>query len=268
LFLVRKVNAVVVNKAGKRIDMIQNFHNALGNRVFNDLINISFKDRYVFFKNPKVASSSVGVTLARHEARTLHKPKTAPHMPVENSVFVKPYQLPATTLMPILNGDDFFRFTFVRNPYARLVSAYKDKIQNNEPEKLSILRVMAKNAGQDDTDLDVETEISFEQFIDAVVSCDPRQLDVHWKPQVVVTMARWVTHHFVGKFERLDEHLSKLELITGVPVASNLIVHTPHKTDTKSTWRDMYTDALAQKVGDYYANDFSTFQYKANSWKQ
>lgn len=248
--------------------MIEDFHSVLGNRIFNDLVNISFKDRYVFFKNPKVASSSVGVTLARHEARTLHEAQTAPHMAVENSVFVKPYQLPATMLTQIFKGDDFFRFTFVRNPYARLVSAYKDKIQNNAPEKMVVLRILAEKAGADTANLDIETDVSFEQFIESIIDCFPRRLDVHWKPQVVVTGARWLSHHFVGKFEALDQHLKKLELITGVPIAGNLVVHAPHKTDTKSTWRDMYSAALAQKVANYYAADFKTFGYGVDSWKR
>jgi hypothetical protein len=96
-------------------------------------------DRYVWFKNPKAASSTLTNTLQAMETRDSLFIRTAMHPEVESSIHVKPYQIPAAKLEKMLVGREFVRFAFVRNPFSRLVSGYLDKVMNNKPEKRQIL---------------------------------------------------------------------------------------------------------------------------------
>ncbi|TNE60804.1 MAG: sulfotransferase family protein [Alphaproteobacteria bacterium] len=247
--------------------MLQEIHRMLTVRGFNTLVNISLKDKYVYFKTPKVASSTLGKTLSAYESRNLPGAKTPPHPHIEESVFVKPYQLPDPMLKNILWGKGFFRFTMVRNPYERLVSAYKDKIINSAPEKVQILNVLGRMGLIERDEGDLERDVSFEQFISAVTHMNHAQLNNHWKPQALLTCARWLKHDFVGRLDNFAADIETLQELSGIPVKDELITHVPHRTDAQSTWRDLYTETLADRVATQFAEDFKCFGYDMASWR-
>ena len=90
---------------------------------FNAAVNISLKGRYVYVENPKVASSTIKSKLHANELHGLRNIRVGPHPDITQSPFIKPYQLPPHQLREILFGGEFFKFTFVRNPFDRFVSS-------------------------------------------------------------------------------------------------------------------------------------------------
>lgn len=90
-------------------------------------INISFRDRYIWFKNLKVGSATLGRVLQNAQRSMLPYLPAEAHSGIESSLFTKPYQLPPGMLNILLTGESMVRFAFVNTPFARLVSAYNEQ---------------------------------------------------------------------------------------------------------------------------------------------
>lgn len=224
-------------------------------RRANQLINISMRDRYVFFKNNKVASSTVSATFNAVALRGLPKAVPVPHPSAEHSPHIKPYQLTATDLDAVLTSPSYRRFAFVRSPYDRLLSAYLDIILRGRPMKRNILNLL----GMDPKDR--SADISFDRFIGAVCDAPDSNLDPHWMPQMRTTFAHWVTHSFVGRLETFDSDLRDLFTHLDLPADRFLQVRAAHKTGAKSSDSTLWTPALKAKAAARYSADFAHFGY-------
>lgn len=234
-------------------EKLSRFH---GLRRANQLVNISLKHKYIWFKNAKVASSTLSKSLQKLEVAEVPFLRTPPHPGIEGSVHIKPYQLPSELREQMLIGDDFFRFTFVRNPFIRLVSAYKDKIVNGEPEKIFVLQQMGlpKEA--------LDTEISFEQFVTSIYNSKYGQLDQHWMPQVLTTNARWTDHHFIGKIENFEADFKELGQRLGIDLEDHYQYFAPHRSHAEDSYKPYYASGeIRQMVTEYFAEDFEKFGY-------
>ena len=234
-------------------DQMAEFH---GGRLANQLVNISLKDKYVWFKNPKVASSTLDLTLQMNELRETPYVQHRPHAPLEMSVYIKPYQLPDEQLEILLSVEEYLQFTFVRNPYERLVSAYLDKIMNETPQKKNLLELLGRNPEP------LDQKFTWEEFVDAVCTHAPNEQDQHWMPQIYTTNAKWITHQFIGKMETFDSDFRKLAQLLNIDIDRHYKYHAPHKTTASTSWKDFYKDEnLRKKVHSYFEADFDTFGY-------
>ena len=90
---------------------------------------ISLKNSYFFHSVGKAANSTVKHFLYLEElkgsglkCRTVHDRVCSP--------LISPYQLNNGMVKDVLEGN-FFKFTFVRNPYSRALSCYLDRIKNH-----------------------------------------------------------------------------------------------------------------------------------------
>lgn len=86
----------------------------------------------------------------------------------------------------IIASKEYFKFAVIREPFARLVSAYLEKfvINRNDPGNQYITGPVIA-AVQGTATPDFERGISFADFIYFITAQDPEQLDAHWTPQVL-----------------------------------------------------------------------------------
>jgi len=222
---------------------------------FNSAVNISLKGRYVYIENPKVASSTIKMRLHANELTGLKNVRVGPHPDIANSPFVKPYQLPTDDLANYVFGGSFFKFTFVRNPFHRLLSSYLDKIVGSAPEKGQIDAYWARKHGE------MKDSYTFEEFVEAVSGIPDTARDKHWRTQSRITIAGHINYSFVGRFEQLAAHLSKIETMSRIDF-SNLKEISPHKTDAASKLKEYYSDDIIRNVVRIYEADFDRFLYK------
>ena len=90
----------------------------------------------------------------------------------------------------ILASDQYFKFSVIRDPFQRLVSAYLEKFVYKRHNDRNLLHTRAViSAAQGTQDIDLDQGISFDDFLAYILSQDPFELDPHWRPQ---------HHYFLG----------------------------------------------------------------------
>lgn len=224
-------------------------------------IHISPSYRYVYMDNPKTGCSSLKSALIELETRhsqyeldvynwrNLHNRGVSPLLQLGDT------RSPAPLSDLVRKG---FRFvTFVRNPYARLLSGYRDKMHKHTRMKAEILRLL----GHAETDLD--RPISFEDFVKTVVRQTDRQMNPHWRPQTAQILYGILDYHFIGRFEHYHRDFPALFESLGIPTEQ--VPALRHINRTKDgpgeDCRTYYTEELRELVLTRYHEDFINFGY-------
>ncbi len=152
--------------------------------------------RHGFFYNriPKCANSTVVEALATFSGKVRSDDNTV----ALKRAFGKPHQLSHRQVVRL--RDHWLKFTFVRNPYARVLSAYLDKIIRLRYDLRP--RYRALRAATRATD----APPSFDRFLD-YLAAGGLYANVHWAPQTALLLIPLVSFDFVGKVENLDQDL-------------------------------------------------------------
>ena len=143
----------------------------------------------------------------------------------------------------------YFKFTFVRNPYSRLFSAYH----------------FLKSGGFDERDSawgaeNLSPYATFDDFVKGWVNEESIWTWFHFMPQYsfVCDIGTEPEVDFVGRIESINDDFAKICEILDVP--NKLSVHNEGRS-RKGNWRDHYSRYSLDKVADIYARDFETFAY-------
>ncbi|WP_262693435.1 sulfotransferase family protein [Kordiimonas aquimaris] len=235
---------------------IDEMYKEYGSLKVNQNIHISIKHKFVFIPVPKTGSTTLKKVFQSIEMRELKRKWIKPHPLPEHSPFIKPYQLQREQLSDILKSSEYVKFTFARNPYHRLYSAWRDKIHGNRAEKAQILK-----ARQLDPE-NLEQDISFSEFIETIQTIDKYKLDPHWSPQYHEIFNERIKFDFIGKLERFDEDLSILAKMLKMPLASE-VPEQPinNKSYGHKSTSSAYNSKDIRIATELYAEDFSFFNY-------
>ena len=144
-----------------------------------------------------------------------------------------------------------FSFSFVRNPFDRLVAAYNNKIMEIDDVPSPMKQMGLYHA------------MPFKEFIDLVCKADPSDMDNHIRPQaeIIITNKKLVPK-FVGRMEHIDDHWKRLRKrmqLEGMPILGPL----PQKNIRRDNRKDIRyyfdTSALIDQVLERYALDIKRF---------
>lgn len=146
--------------------------------------------------------------------------------------------------LPPAKYADHFKFTFVRNPYDRLISGWMDKIVNGAPGG----GVRDEKLRERLRDLDV--------FVDWLTDHDPADLNIHFRPQTLLVPEEV---DFVGRTESLTQDLRLVLSHIGLPKGISI----PHRNKSGSDpvlLRDAKPGTF-DKVNRLLEPDFKRFGY-------
>jgi hypothetical protein len=144
--------------------------------------------------------------------------------------------------------SSLFSFTFVRNPWDRLYSAYCFLAQGglNDHDKKAF-------------DLHLSKYANFEQVVLEWLNEENIMHVLHFWPQHVflVDSNGQIGVDFVGRFENIKEDFAFIAHKLGVEE------ELPHHNQSvqKLDYRSVYTDEMVQKVAQVYATDVHLFNY-------
>lgn len=156
-------------------------------------------------------------------------------------------------------SDDWITFSFVRNPWDRLVSTYRSKLSpdNKSPEQQALDLQRFRDAG-----MRLRPDMSFTDFCEVVCDTPDDRTEKHLRSQSILLMDQEtpiVAH--IGKVERIQDDWNALmrHAALSAPIMHlNKTVHRHYST--------YFTDnRMVNLVGDRYANDIRNFNYDFES---
>lgn len=181
---------------------------------------------------PKAANSTIVENLAR-----LSFGEDVPSK-VAKKRFTVPSQLSRSEVDQI---EKMFRFTVVRNPFTRTLSAYLDKIERR-----------ARSA---------QRESSFCEFLQGLAN-GKLYSNAHWAPQHSLLLLPFDDFDFLGKVETLDEDLGHIRArILGRQVAEPIKSFRANSTGAGKKLREYYDKDTVSLVQELFRKDFELFGY-------
>ena len=204
------------------------------------------ESRIVYLNNAKVGCSTVKANLWR-----LLSPETMDEDTDVHALEGSPF----TESLPDLDWLAQARiFSFVRNPHARIVSAYLNKIKRREGGTWA---AFARHHG-----LAPEARISFDTFVEILHGAVPETLNEHFRPQYLNLLFPLIRPNFLGTLEHMDTQLpALLERLTGKRIAQ-AERRAGHSTDAGARVAEHFTDTATQRrFLDVFARDFEYFGY-------
>jgi len=135
---------------------------------------------------------------------------------------------------------EYYLFSFVRNPYDRLVSLY--------------YYIRQSRTHKNNQDL---SNMSFSEFIDWYINQEPvKQIDYLIEPSTGALLV-----DFIGKYENLAEDLKIIQNQTRIN--GGTLKHKKKSISRRSAeLRDYYDDESAEKVSKYFSDDFDLLGYQ------
>ena len=211
--------------------------------------------RAVYVEVPKVACTSIKVALAPLLGVDLARWDGNPH----EAEFPAP-RPPSTATDRLYPGS--WTFAFVRNPWDRLVSCYRDKILG---EVVDGFTFFTDKPGVANCLADFDAfyaGMSFDAFVDAVAGIPDADADPHFRSQFTFltrTPGRSEAD-FVGRFERLAEDFGRVVEDLGLPASVRL----PHLQAARRPARyvDYYDASTRARMTRRYAEDIELFGYR------
>nr|VFJ63312.1 MAG: Sulfotransferase family protein [Candidatus Kentron sp. FM]VFJ67741.1 MAG: Sulfotransferase family protein [Candidatus Kentron sp. FM]VFK17111.1 MAG: Sulfotransferase family protein [Candidatus Kentron sp. FM] len=156
---------------------------------------------------------------------------------------------------------NYFRFAFVRDPFDRLVSCYRDKIifvgDGNDNTEVPYFENFSVNR--------IEAGIGFGEFVEIVAKIDDAHADRHFKSQYAVLYEKGnPLVDFIGKFETLAEDWDYIaRRLDFNPILASLNDSKGKKgQNIKRDYREYYTPEIADMVYARYQNDVHAFGYE------
>ena len=204
----------------------------------------------VYIDIAKVASSSIKAMLAAH--LDLGKSDGNPH----EIDFPRPE--PGDPTGERLYGD-LYTFAFVRNPWDRLVSCYRDKIRREVRgftgfAESGVAHCLARFES-------FSPDMSFADFVQAVAAIPDQDADEHFRSQsdYVTNASGVVAVDFIGRFEALEQDFAAVARRIGLPVVYRL----PRlQAAPANAYQDYYNPETRKIVEQRYARDVELFHYE------
>ncbi len=147
--------------------------------------------------------------------------------------------------------EKLYRFTFVRHPYARFLSFYRNKI--SEPDSPAMTRRFAKQG--------FAAGMSVDAVLDVIEATPVRELDPHLIPQSELVYRGGASLvEFIGRVERLADDVKVIENRAGISL--NL----PHLNRAAGAGLERARQFLAEpaclRLRRIYNQDFERFAYE------
>jgi chondroitin 4-sulfotransferase 11 len=219
-----------------------------GNLKSEKLISDSYK--FIWVGIPKVAMTSILSVLHRDAKQDYGTYET--HDDLNDIVKNKNYK-------------NYFKFAFVRNPWARVVSCYLNKIVKGQIKDRDFL----------DNYIGLKSDMSFEDFVNFLTIGRGRfdfLSDRHWMSQhkFLIDKSGKILVDYIGKLENIDSDFMKVCKKIGLPnielpkynTRFDWGVDIKNNEAGPSYYRSYYTDKTRKLISRRYKKDISLFNYE------
>jgi len=229
---------------------------------------ISPRHQYFCMTIPKVACSKIKLVLQQLEGLPIPADPLQIHFRATPGLTFLPSiaDFATTEGVEMLTASTWFRFAFVRNPYARLFSAYKSQVMDLDSPYIGFRESIRQYAGYPTLPGRALGRVGFGDFVHYIATQADEQRDGHWKSQTESLHRDVIRYDFIGRVETfapdfatvLQRFNAPAELIDALTERVNTTAQLPLAA--------AYNKQLADLVYAIYQDDFATFGYARASW--
>ncbi len=253
-----------------------------------DTCLVSHKLKLVFAYVPKAACTSIKQWLVTHGGFAPEIAAAGDDFNV-HAYLDRHYRLRRGEARRVLADPAYFKFTFVRNPLPRLVSAYIDKVVKVKHSARRVIRNFQLRRGllgwnaiehwlRAGALLDPARKLTFREFVEQLARENPARLDPHFRAQS--RLLAGLPLDFIGRVENSQHNFRVIQERLGVfaPLARH---HTQRYEGLDAArgvadwpaerflalpaapdWRRFYDKPLLAAAGRLDADDFTQFGYR------
>lgn len=199
---------------------------------------------FFYSRIPKAANTTVVAALAEHSSFRRRRPRRGD----PKYQFLRPLFLSGREVRRL--EREAFVFTFVRNPFSRVLSAYLDKVGRLRHQGRRFLAWAHRHGQPGDF-------LGFCRFLDA----GGLDLDMHWAPQADILCLPLNRFDYIGRVEALDHDLPEVlrRLFGHQAMAPSQRRGTT--TNAALQLQDAYGPEQRRIIARLYRNDFELFGY-------
>jgi len=226
------------------------------------LLNILPRHQLLYIAVPKAASTRIRMTLARIDGRHSRSLRRSQRAKFRGPC--GPRNMTLGAFFRLATDPDTLRFSFVRNPYARLVSCWADKFAG---------KPLVAGDCFIDAYLAVRTEIDgklpagpnrtlpFAEFVVFAAATATARHDIHLQTQDDILTTPGIELDLIGRVENFDADFARvldyLNAGDAIRREACVAVNESHHDD----WAAFYSRDLADRVYRAYERDFDRFGY-------
>jgi len=265
----------IFRKDKKIVVDVVNVNNPLTDHIKENIgkfqVIFSPSRKFIWFKNAKVAGTSMYRGIMKREILDLVSYKDQPTQFDEWWDNLTDKEL-----------KKYFKFTFVRNPFDRALSAFSHIILegtiNGYRRDMELIEVgglenrLVDEAGILDVPFD-QAYLLFHLFVMRVLpDYDINKKSVHWMPQHILSHCDGEPIvDFIGKYENLANDwryvANKIQVNTTLPFLTSSenqrVTNTTRKEMHKVHWKGYYfSNEIVSAIIDYYPKDFDLLGYR------
>ncbi len=242
-------------------------------RVVNEMI-FNRAHRFVYCPIPKAACTSWKILIHGLEGVPIEEvigrdpPRYGNlHDPARNGLHYLA-ELDDGEARGMLDDPAFLCFLFVRNPWTRTLSAYRNKVEKFEKRRNDPTYVPGRRrTWRQDVVAQIratqhipeERDVSFAEFVRFAGEQDPWGMNSHYRPQHLLAGADFVEYDFVGRFETLPADYEVLATRLGLEVAF------PQEripwSDSSSRVDEYYEPETIDRVAAMFRRDIELYGY-------
>lgn len=202
-------------------DMLRNYPHR---RHFLQTINLPTQTPkggdFLYMKNHKAACTTVLAVLMNNleqsQGGSVTLSMDAVHAPSKSVLLTGARGLDEARVIAAVNDPKVFKFTVVRDPVSRTVSAYADKVFGGQVQKTRLLTYLGRP---------YDSDITLKQFI-ALLAHDEgaRELDRHWRSQRKEISYDQIDFDYIGTVDTLKPSMDHIvKRIFGIEAFENSI---------------------------------------------
>lgn len=246
-----------------------------------ELYNLLVDDRHgiIYCYVPKVACTAwKRIMIVLSESLKVHgvpyrDPADVPIEDVHGSSLQHLNEYPKVVMKQKL--ETYKKFIFVRDPFVRLISAYRDKLESPnqiyyERIGMDILRTFGNvsnpPASVEKAHVDgiVPSFYNFIQYILSLSAFNDTVFDEHWRQTINLCHPCLINYDFIGKMETIEEDAAQLLRILHVDNIVDFKPWVKSKTDLREimTWFANIPLEWRRKLYKVYEEDFRLFGYE------
>lgn len=199
----------------------------------------SDRNEYLYVANPKVATRSVISYLEIFDGCNLCVNHQTFSKFIENSNHVSKY----------------YRFSFVRNPWARTYSCWLDKITNQH--KFCDITIISRYRG-------LYPDMPFEKFVEWLCSHEgqDRYADRHWMSQykLLGDLEYLNSYDFIGRIENIEKDF--IIVAEKINIGTNKLSELNSTGGAPTAYRHKYNEKTKLLISQRYQKDIEFFNYE------